>query len=141
MTQIFPRRTADGRVISLGELLAAAMIGVAVGLVALALIDGIFALIGLGSFGRASGWLAAILPALLFFDDLRAWRGHGVRILVALVGAIVAIGLGLIAAALASGLPPILSGAAGAVVASGAYAPIWFVGIRWLTGHHGLEGN
>lgn len=134
-TQVFPRRDADGRVFSLVELLAAALLGTIVGLAALALIDGVFALIGLGAFGRASGWLAAILPALLFFDDLRAWRGYGVRILVGLVAAGVAIGLGLVAAALVGDLPPMVSGAVGAAVAAAAYSPVWFVGIRWLTGH------
>ncbi|GEM_PF-1029567 len=135
VSQVFPRRDADGRVISLVELVAAALLGTLVGLAALALIDGIFALIGLGSFGRASGWLALILPALLFFDDLRAWRGYGVRILVALVGTGLAIGIGLIAAALVSALPPMVSGAVGAAVAALVYSPVWFVGIRWLTGH------
>jgi len=141
VSQVFPRRNADGRVISLVELVAAALLGTLVGLAALALIDGIFALIGLGSFGRASGWLALILPALLFFDDLRAWRGYGVRILVALVGAGVAIGIGLIAAALVSALPPMLSGAVGAAVAALVYSPVWFVGIRWLTGHRVEMGS
>jgi len=141
VSQVFPRRDADGRVISLVELVAAALLGTLVGLAALALIDGIFALIGLGSFGRASGWLALILPALLFFDDLRAWRGYGVRFLVALVGAGVAIGIGLIAAALVSALPPVLSGAVGAAVAALVYSPVWFVGIRWLTGHRVEMGS
>lgn len=137
VTQVFPRRDADGRVMSLVELLGAAMIGTVVGLAALAVIDGILALLGLGRFGRASGWLAAVLPGLLYFDDLRAWRGHGVRILVAVVGALVAIGLGMLAAALVGGLPPMLSGAVGAAVAAVTYAPVWFLGIRWLTGYHG----
>ncbi len=140
-TQVFPRRDADGRVISLVELLAAALLGTIVGVAALALIDGILAFIGLGDFGRASGWLAVILPALLFFDDLRAWRGYGVRILVGLVAAGLAIGLGLIAAALGSTLPPIVSGAIGAAVAALVYSPVWFVGIRWLTGHRFEMGS
>jgi hypothetical protein len=139
--QVFPRRDADGRVISVFELLAAGIVGTAIGLAGLALIDGVFALIGLGTFGRASGWLASILPALLFFDEIRAWRGHGVRILVALVSAAVAIGLGLIAAALIGSAPPILSGAVGSLVAVVVYAFVWFVGIRWLTGHRTEMGS
>jgi hypothetical protein len=136
-TQVFPRRDSAGRVKSLGELVVAAALGTLVGLVALAVIDGILALIGIGTFGGASGWLAAILPALLLFDDLRAWRGHGVRFLVAPVAAGVAIGVGLIAAAAVRTLPPMVSGAVGAVVAALVYCPVWFLGIRWLTGHHG----
>lgn len=136
--QTFPRRDAEGRVVSLAELLAAAVLGTLVAAVGLAVIDGLMALIGLGTFGRASGWLAVILPALLFFDEIRAWRDHGVRFLVGLVSAAVAIGLGLVVAALSTtvvpGLVPLLSGALGAGVAAALYAFIWFVGIRWLTG-------
>jgi hypothetical protein len=137
VTQTFPRRDADGRVVSLGELLAVGALGTLAGLVVLAVIDGILALVGLSEFGHASGWLALILPALIYFDDLRAWRGYAVRILVAVVAAGVAIGLGLVVAALASGLPPMISGAAGAMVAAVLYGLVWFVGVRWLTGQQG----
>jgi hypothetical protein len=133
--ETFPRRDAEGRVRSLREMFFAAVGGTVVGLAVLAAIDGILALIRLSHFGDASGWLAAILPALLFFDDLRAWRGYGVRFLVAVVAAVAAIGLGLIAAALAGSLPPMFSGGLGALVAAAVYAPVWFVSIRWLTGH------
>ena len=134
-TQVFPRRDAAGRVRSLAELVVASLLGTVVGLAALALIEGVLALLGLSTFGRASGWLAAILPGLLFFDDLRAWRGYGVRFLVALVGAAVAIGVGLIGAAGLGALPPMISGAAGAALAVAVYSAVWFLGIRWLTGH------
>jgi hypothetical protein len=142
----FPRRDADGRVISMRELLVAALLGTLVGVVVLLVIDGIVALIGVGTFGGGSGWLTAILPALLFFDDLRSWRGHGVRFLVAVVGAGVAIGLGLIGAASVGtafdgDVPAIVSGTVGAAVASTVYTPVWFHGIRWLTGHDGSTGH
>jgi len=48
--------------------------------------------------------------------------------------ALVAIGLGLVAAGLVSGLPPMASGGVGATVAVLTYAPLWFLGIRWRTG-------
>jgi hypothetical protein len=131
----FPHRDEHGRVISLTELLVAALGGLVVGLVGLVLIDGVLALLGAGDFGHASGWLACILPALLFFDDVRAWRGHGIRFLVGLVAAGIGIGLGLVGAGLVHFLPPVLSGAVGAAIAVAAYALIWFLGIRWLTGH------
>ena len=73
--------------VSLAAMTAVALIGTAVGLVAVLLIDGITALVGLGDFGQASGWLALILPGAVFFDDIRAWSGYGVRLLVALVAA------------------------------------------------------
>jgi hypothetical protein len=133
-TQVFPRRDAEGRVVSLAELLAAALLGTLVAAAGLALIDGVLSLVGLGPFGRASGWLAAILPALLFFDEIRAWRRYAVRLLVGLVAAAVAIGLGLIVAALVAALPPLVSGTLGAAVAAVIYAFVWFVGIRRLTG-------
>jgi hypothetical protein len=99
----------------------------------LALIQAVLALLGLSEFTEASGWLAAVLPALLYFDDLRAWRPHGVRYLVGVVALVVAIGVGLLAAGLFRGLPPLVSGAVGALVAALVYAPVWFVGMRRLT--------
>jgi hypothetical protein len=50
------------------------------------------------------------------------------------VSAAIAVGLGLVAAGLVGDLPPIVSGGVGAVVAVLGYAPLWFIGIRWLTG-------
>jgi hypothetical protein len=131
----FPRRDGQGRVISLAEFEVVGLLGVVVGLVLLAVVDGVLTLIGLSRFGQASGWLAMILPALLFFDELRAWRGYGVRILVGLVSAAVGIALGLAGAAAVAGLPPMLSGAVGATIAVAVYAFVWFAGIRWLTGY------
>lgn len=135
--QVFPRRDAQGRVISLAELLFAALGGAVVGLVLLAAVDGVLVLVGLSRFGSASGWLVAILPAFLFFDDFRAWRGTGLRFLVAPVATALALGTGLLAAGVASSLPALFSGAIGAAVAVGVFSVIWFVGIRWLTGHRG----
>ncbi len=135
-TQTFPRRDDDGRIISLKELLFATVAGFVVGMVAVVIIDAVVALLDLARFGSASGWLALILPGLLFFDDLRAWKGHGVRILVAIVAAAVSIGLGLIGASLVGDVPAIVSGGVGALVAAIIYAFVWFVSIRWLTGHH-----
>jgi hypothetical protein len=134
-TEVFPRRDARGRAVSVVELVAAAVVGTVIGLVALLVIDGVFALIGLGNFGQASGWLAVVLPALMYFDDLRAWRGHRGRIVVAVVSAVVALGLGSVLAGLAHSLPPVVSGAVGAVVAAALYGVVWFVGVRWLSGH------
>jgi O-antigen/teichoic acid export membrane protein len=135
-TQTFPRRDADGRVISLKELLVAVIVGTLLGLVALALIDGVFSLIGLGDFGHASGWLTAVLPIFLFVDDFRGWKraGGARRWIVAAVGLGVALAAGLIAASLVSGLPAILSGFVGALVLGLFYMIIWYVWIRQLTG-------
>ena len=135
-TQKFPRRDVDGRVISLRELFVAVIVGSLFGLAALALIDGVFALIGLGDFGHASGWLAAVLPIFLLVDDFRGWKraGGGRRWIAAAIGLAVAVTAGLVAASLVGGLPALLSGFVGALVVSLVYMIIWFVWIRWLTG-------
>jgi hypothetical protein len=134
VAQVYPRRDESGRVVSLGQFVAAAAGATVLGLGLLALIEGGLALVGLSDFGSASGWVAGILPGLLFFDDVRAWRGYGLRFLVALVAAAVGLSLGLFAAALAAGWPAILSGAVGALVSAVCYVPVWFAGVRWLTG-------
>ena len=133
--QSFPRRDEHGRAVSVAELTFAGVASAVVTLIAVAAVDGILVLFGANQFGRASGWLGLILPALVYFDDLRGWRGHGVRFLVAIVSAVVAIGLGLI---VAGQIPaaPLVSGGVGALVASALYSPAWFFGVRWLTGEH-----
>jgi len=131
-----PRRDGAGRVVGLPDLIAAAAAYALVNVVGLVLIDGVVALLGLSRFGGSSGWLVLILPGLLFFDEVRAWRGFPVRFLVALVAAVVAVALGLVAAGLARGLPPLVSGGIGALVAVAVYVVIWFPAIRWLTGEH-----
>ena len=133
-TPTLPRRDADGRVVSLKEFLGVALGYTVVNGIGLLLIDGIIALLGLTEFGQSPGWLMLILPGLLFFDEVRAWRGYGVRFLVGIVSAVVGIGIGLVAAGLANDFAPIVSGGAGAVVAVATYAPLWFFSVRWLTG-------
>jgi hypothetical protein len=122
--------------ISLKELFVAVIVGTLLGLAALAVIDGVFSLIGLGDFGHASGWLSAVLPIFLFVDDFRGWKraGGGKRWIVVAVGLAVALTAGLVAASLVSGLPAILSGCVGALVFGLFYTIIWYVWIRWLTG-------
>ena len=139
MTQQFPRKDADGRVVRLPELSAAAAFGTLVGFVGVLLVDGVFALIGLGRFGQLSGWLAAILPVLLFADEVRAWRGVPGRAGAAGLAAVLALVVGFGASALAAGwLPPVGSGAIGALVGVEIYAALWYVGIRWLA-HRGVR--
>jgi hypothetical protein len=134
VTESLLARDNQGRVVSLAQLTVAAGLGTGVAFVILVVIDGVFAAIGLGSFGQISGWLSTVLPALLFFDDLRAWRGHRVRVVVALVAAAVGFGLGLAAASIVRDAVPVVSGTIGALVAAVVYSVVWFVGIRWFTG-------
>jgi hypothetical protein len=129
-----PRRDAGGRVLRLTELSGVSLAYLVLNAVGLGLIDGLVVVLSDQKFGSSSGWLMVILPGLLFFDDFRGWRAYRVRYLVAIVSALVAIGLGLVAAGLVSGLPPMASGGVGATVAVLTYAPLWFLGIRWRTG-------
>jgi hypothetical protein len=132
----FPHKDEHGRAVSVAELTMASAGGAVVAFVGLMAVSGILALLSLGTFTEASGWLALILPALLFFDDLRGWRPYKVRFAAAFVAAVVAIALGLVAAGAVRSLPPLFSGAIGAFVAAVVYSPAWFFGVRWGTGQH-----
>ncbi|WP_410810340.1 hypothetical protein [Micromonospora sp. 067-2] len=128
----FPRRDAEGRVASLGDLLGVCLAGLVIGALALVLFEWAFASIGDGDFGQTNGWLAVILPAWLFWDDFRAWDFGAARVVAALVATAVGVSAGLLIAGLGAGLPPLLSGALGAAAFTVVYAAVWFPGVRWL---------
>ncbi|MET8039621.1 hypothetical protein ABZU25_02005 [Micromonospora sp. NPDC005215] len=129
----FPRRDAEGRVRTLGDLLGVCLAGLVIGALALVLFDWAFASIGAGDFGHTNGWLAVILPAWLFWDDFRAWEFGAARVVAAVVAAAVGVVVGLLIAGLGAGLPTLLSGTLAAGAFTVAYAMIWFPGVRWLT--------
>lgn len=132
-TETFPRRDPDGRITALPDLLGVALAGLVIGLLALIVLDWAMALIGLGEFGRANGWLTVILPAWIFVEEFRAWAGTGpARIAAALVGLAVGIAAGLLVAGVAVNLEPLWSGALAGSVFALSYALIWFLGVRWL---------
>lgn len=128
----FPRRDAEGRILTLGDLLGVSLAGLVIGLLALLVFEWAFASIGAGGFGRTNGWLAVILPLWLFWDDFRAWEFGAARVIAALVAGAVGVLAGLLAAGLAAGLPPLVSGALAAAVFTVGYAVIWFHGVHWL---------
>jgi hypothetical protein len=128
----FPRRDAEGRILTLGDLLGVSLAGLVIGVLAVALFDWAFVLIGTGDFGRANGWLAVILPAWLFWDDFRAWEFGAARVVAALAAGAVGLVAGLVVAGLAAGLPPMASGALGAAAFTLGYAVVWFHGVHWL---------
>lgn len=133
----FPRRDDDGRVVGLPDLLALTVAGLLTGLAVLLLLDGTGAALGWGSFGEISGWLVLILPAWLFLiEELRAWQGVTGRIGAALVGGLVGLALGLLAAGLMAG-PPLVTGGVGGAVAALGYAVWWYFCIRWLARREG----
>ncbi|MGC4877495.1 hypothetical protein ACLQ26_14735 [Micromonospora sp. DT43] len=128
----FPRRDAEGRVRTLGDLLGVCLAGLVIGALALVLFEWAFASFGAGDFGHTNGWLAVILPAWLFWDDFRAWDFGAARVVAALVALAVAVLVGLVVAGLGAGFPALLSGALGAAAFTVAYALVWFPGVRWL---------
>ncbi|MFI2709004.1 hypothetical protein ACH495_02580 [Micromonospora sp. NPDC018662] len=128
----FPRRDAEGRILTLGDLLGVTLAGLVIGLLALLLFEWAFAAVGAGGFGGTNGWLAVILPLWLFWDDFRAWEFGAARVLAALVGLGVGVLAGLLAAGLAAGLPALFTGALAAAVFTVVYAVIWFHGVHWL---------
>ncbi|MET8528402.1 hypothetical protein [Micromonospora sp. NPDC005172] len=128
----FPRRDAEGRVRTLGDLLGVCLAGLVIGVLALVLFEWAFSSFGAGDFGHTNGWLAVILPAWLFWDDFRAWGFGAARVVAALVAAAVGVLVGLLVAGLGAGLPLLLSGALAAAAFTVAYAAIWFPGVRWL---------
>lgn len=136
----FPRRDARRRIVTLRDLLAVTLAGVVAAGVALAVLDGLFALIGLGGFGRVNGWLAVILPVMLLVEEFRAWRGVRARIGVAFGATLAGVAAGLLVAGLVGDLPGLLAGALGAAAFTAVYAPVWYYGIRAVGGRTGEEG-
>ncbi|MGC5051147.1 hypothetical protein ACLQ2S_06820 [Micromonospora sp. DT48] len=133
----FPRRDAEGRIRTLGDLMGIALAGVVIGLLVLAIFDGAFAWFGAGEFGQANGWLAVILPAWLFWEDFRAWGFGAPRVVAGLVAVATAVVSGLLVAGAAAGLPALLSGVFAATTFTVVYAVIWFPGVRWLANRTG----
>ena len=133
----FPRRDRDGRVVGLADLLALTVAGLLTGAVLVLLLDGTGAALGWGEFGHVSGWLTLILPAWLFLiEEMRAWRSVPGRVPAAVVGGLLALALGLLAAGVTPG-PPVVTGGVGALVAAVAYAAWWFHTVRWLARREG----
>ncbi|WP_041840505.1 hypothetical protein [Actinoplanes friuliensis] len=129
-----PRRDADGRLTTIGDLLGVAFAGLVTGMVVLLIFEGIMSLARAFDFGSSSGWLALILPVWLFTEEFRA-AGYGAyRIVVAALGAGLGVAVGMTLAGLASaGFPPLVSGAVGALGLTVVYCLIWFYGLRWLS--------
>ena len=129
-----PRRDADGRLVTVGDLLGVALAGLVAGIVVLLVFEGIMSLARAFDFGASSGWLAVILPVWLFTEEFRA-AGYGAyRIVVAALAAGFGIAVGMTLAGLAAAaFPPLVSGAVGAFGLTVVYCLVWFYGLRWLS--------
>jgi hypothetical protein len=133
----FPRRDADGRIPSLPDMLAGVAFNIIVGVILVVVIDGAITLIGRGSFGSFSGWIAGVLAVWMFVEDFRAWKAVPARFLVALFGVIMAVVLGAGINVGIDALPRVFSGAISVAIASVCYAVIWFFGIRFFADRAG----
>jgi hypothetical protein len=129
-----PRRAADGRLATVGDLLGVALAGLVCGVVVLLVFEGIMSLVRFSEFGDTSGWLALILPVWLFTEEFRA-AGYGAhRVIVAILGAGFGVAVGMTLAGLAAGpFPVLVSGAIGAAGLTVGYCLVWFYGLRWLS--------
>lgn len=129
-----PRRDADGRLVTVGDLLGVAFAGLVTGIVVLLVFEGIMSLARAFDFGSSSGWLTLILPVWLFTEEFRA-AGYGAyRIVVAALAAGFGIAVGMTLAGLAAAaFPPLVSGAVGALGLTVVYCLVWFYGLRWLS--------
>ena len=129
-----PRRDADGRLATFGDLVGFALAGLVSGVVVLLIFEGAMSLVRLSEFGDASGWIALVLPVWLFTEEFRAAGWGAYRIVVALLGVGFGLAVGMTLAGLASAtFPPLVSGAVGALALTVVYCAVWFHGLRWLS--------
>lgn len=129
-----PRRDADGRLVTVGDLVGVALAGLVTGVVVLLVFEAVMSLVRVSEFGTSSGWLALILPVWLFTEEFRA-AGYGAyRIVVAALGAGFGVAIGMTLAGLAATtFPALVSGAVGALGLTVVYCLVWFYGLRWLS--------
>jgi hypothetical protein len=129
-----PRRDADGRLATAGDLVGVALAGLVCGVVVLLVFEAIMSITRLSEFGATSGWLTLILPVWLFTEEFRAAGFGAYRIVVAALGAGFGVAVGMTLAGLVAGdFPALVSGAVGAAGLTVVYCLVWFYGLRWLS--------
>jgi hypothetical protein len=129
-----PRRDADGRLVTIGDLLGVALAGLVCGVVVLLVFEGAMTLFRVSEFGDTSGWLALILPVWLFTEEFRVAKYGAYRVVVALLAAGFGVAIGMTLAGLAApAFPLLVSGAVGAAGLTVVYCLVWFYGLRWLS--------
>lgn len=128
-----PRRDANGRLATVGDLLGTALAGLVVGVVLVLALEVVLSLTRVSQFGQTSGWLAMILPVWLFIEEFRA-EGYGAfRVVVAGLASGFGAATGMTIAGLAAtDFPALVSGFAGALACTVVYCLVWFYGLRWL---------
>jgi hypothetical protein len=129
-----PRRDANGRLATAGDLVGVALAGLVCGVAVLLAFEGIMSLTRVSEFGRTSGWLVLILPVWLFTEEFRAASYGAYRVVVAILGAGFGVAVGMTLAGFVSPfLPALGSGAVGAAGLTVVYCLVWFYGLRWLS--------
>jgi len=129
-----PRRDADGRLMTIGDLLGVALAGWVCGGVVLLLFEGVLSVFRMSEFGHTSGWLALILPIWLFTEEFRAAAYGAYRVVVALLATGFGVAIGMTLAGLVAPVfPPLVSGAVGALGLTVVYCLVWFYGLWWLS--------
>jgi hypothetical protein len=129
-----PRRDADGRLATVGDLVGVALAGLVCGIVVLLAFEGIMSATRLSHFGDTSGWLAIVLPVWLFTEEFRAVGYGAYRVVVAALAAGFGFAAGMTHAGLAAvEFPALVSGAVGAAGLTVVYCVVWFYGLRWLS--------
>jgi hypothetical protein len=128
-----PRRDADGRLATIGDLLGVALAALVCGVVVLLVIEALLSMTRLSEFGDTNGWLAVILPVWLFTEEFRAVGFGPNRVIVAILGAGFGVAVGLTLAGVMPGpFPNLVTGAVGALGLTVVYCLVWFYGLRWL---------
>ena len=131
-----PRRDANGRLATFGDLVGTMLAGLVTGVVLVLILEAVLSVTRISHFGDTSGWLAVILPVWLFVEEFRAAKQSGAyRVVVAVLAGGFAVAAGLILAGLAAtDFPQLVSGFVGAAGFASVYCVVWFYGLRWL-GH------
>ena len=131
----FPQRDDEGRVMLLTELLAYALLMLAIGVILLGIVDVLFMVFGFGAFGQTSGWIAGTLVAFFFVDDFRANKSTRFRWPILLASLVLAFFAGM---AVFTQLPlywlPLVNGALGVTTAALVHGILLFTGVRIIGG-------
>jgi hypothetical protein len=128
-----PRRDANGRLATFGDLTGTVLAGLVTGVVLVLILEAVLSVTRVSHFGATNGWLAVILPVWLFLEEFRAEAHRGARVVVALLATGFAVSAGLSFAGLAAtDFPQLVSGFVGATVFAAVYCLVWFYGLRWL---------
>lgn len=115
---------------TLGQLIGTVLAYIAMGAIALVVIDLLFITVAGGGFGRISGWVAAVPSVFVFTEQFRRYEGLS-RWVITLIGVVLGLSAGIASTTL---LPltwsPLAVGGVGGLVAALGYSALWYAGIK-----------